>query len=223
MNELITDQDIFKVIDDVVLKAVTIGDPLIALELGHQIKRSATIQGLALARLLSKLQDSWHLFEAAGIEGSLADLADIHMDIRPATTKKYIDMWKKVFENPSVEEDIKALLTDRPIGDLLLLTAAVGEGSLAGEDLKHVALSPDKESIREAVRKARGVHTSANTAITLCVARVDKGNMKAGTLYAKQGNKRVILGNLILEQDSDLGDKAINALLNGRPIVEVYN
>lgn len=223
MNEIINlnEQDVFGDVTDVVKRAITIGDPLIALEFGSRMKKMVAVHGLALADLLYQLKSNWHLFQAAGIEGELEDLADVHMDIRPATTKKYIDMWKNIFANGEVPDDIKGILTERPIGDLLLLTAAVGEGSLSGEDLKAAALSADKQALREYVQHARGLQTSAKTAITLCVAMVDRGNMKKGTLFAKQGNKKVILG-VLYEQDSDLGEKAIEALIHGRPIYEVF-
>lgn len=217
------ERDIFEEVDSIISRAVTIGDPLLALEYGARLKRRQTVEGLALAKLLYRLQQSWGMFRET--EEELIEMVDIHMDVRPTTTKKYLDLWEKVFENPMVPDDVKEILSGRPIGELLLLTAAVGEGQLTGKDLKDAALSPGKDGIRQYVQKARGKQTSANSAVVICMNMMDKPNMAAGTLYAKQGSKRVVLGVLDEPEDGpelELWNRAVTRLKNAAGIVEVW-
>lgn len=215
----------FDDVDSIISRAVTIGDPLLAFEYGTKLRRRQEVEGLALAKLLYRLRESWNLFEVAGISDDLLTMAEMEMGVRPATTKKYIDMWESIFENAGVPDDVKAILAGRPIGDLLLLTAAVGEGTLVGDDLKSAALAGDKSELREFVTKARGLRTSAKSAIRIFLNRVDRSGMKAGTLFAKQGDTREVLDfrAYVNGEASDLAEKAINRIINAAGIQELFN
>jgi hypothetical protein len=219
------ERKIFDDVDEVISRSVVVGDPLIALDYGASLKRKQTIEGVSLAKLLFKLRESWGLYQARGIEDDLLTMADLHMDVKPATAKKYMAMWESIFENEAVPDDIKSILSGRKVSDLLLLTAAVGEGTLSGEDLKSAALSSDTNELREHIHKVRGEQTSAKTAIRICLNMVDKENMRAGTLYAKRGDEREVLDFTAYAKGtaSELTQKAINRLINSAGVIEVFS
>lgn len=220
----ITDEEmrVFDEVDDIIGKSVLIGDPLMAFEYGSMLRRQQAVRGLALAKLLYRMRESWDLFRAAGTSDDLPTMASIHMGVAPETTKKYVNMWESVFANNDIGDDIKKILMGRPIGDLLLLTAAARDGSLDDSRLLEAALAPDRASLREIVREGRGEQTSSSSAIRLVVYMVDTKNGNKGDLVAFRGKDRVVIGTLFVESDDDLTKKAIESLLNARHVQEIY-
>ena len=219
----LTDEDakVFDDVDMVVGRSITIGDPSVAFEFGSHLRRQQSVQGLALAKLLYRIKQGWDLYRAAGIEDEMESMAQTEMGVSPETTKKYIRMWTSIFENGGVEDGVKQILMGRPIQDLLLLTAAVREGDLTGEELRDAAMAADQKELKEIIRHKRGEHTSSSSSITICLTMRDSQSMAAGTLFAKRGNERVTLG-LLYKAESELAKMAISKLINGRPILEVY-
>lgn len=210
---------IFEDVDEVIGKAVTVGDPLLAFEFGEGLIKTSMVKGLAMAKLLYRLQESWNLFKSAGIEDDLETMAYVHMGVKPATTRKYVRMWAGIFENATLDAGTKLLLQGRPIKELLLLTAAVREGSLEGDDLKAVALGA--VNARDAIRDRRGEATSSKTAIRIFLQMQDVSKMPAGTLFAMQDGVRVVIGSL-QPDGSDLAEKAIARIINAAGITENY-
>ena len=214
----LTEEDlkIFKDVDSVIGRAVTVGDPLLAFEFGSSLLGGVKVRGFALAKLLYRLREAWGLFRAGGIDDEMITMVDVHMGVRPETTKKYIRMWEKVFENDDVPEDTKRLLMGRNLGDVLLLTAAVGDGSLNEDELKDAALASDRVAIRDIIRQKRGQKTSSSSSIVICL------RMSDGALYAKRGDDRETIG-ILNKPESEIGEKAIARLIGAAGIVEVYN
>lgn len=213
---------VFDEVDDIIGKSVLIGDPLMAFEYGSLLRRQQAVRGLALAKLLYRMRESWELFKAAGTSDDLPTMAQIHMGVAPETTKKYVNMWESVFANNEIGDDIKKILMGRPIGDLLLLTAAARDGSLDDSKLLEAALAPDRASLREIVRDSRGEQTSSTTAIRIAIYMVDTKNGNIGNLVAFRGKERAFIGTLFVESEDDLTKKAIESLLNARHIQEIY-
>lgn len=220
----ITDEEmkVFDEVDDIIGKAVLIGDPLMAFEYGSMLRRQQAVRGLALAKLLYRMRESWDLFKAAGTSDDLPTMAQIHLGVAPETTKKYVNMWESVFANNEIGDDIKKILMGRPIGDLLLLTAAAREGSLDDSRLLEAALAPDRSSLRDIIRDGRGEQTSSGSAIRILLYMVNTKAGNIGSLIALRGKERVQIGVLFVESDDDLTKKAIESLLNARHIQEVY-
>jgi len=212
---------LFKDVDDIIGKSVTIGDPLIALDYGASLGRNATVSGLALAKLMFKLQQSWALFTAAGFEDDLPTMISVHMGISGQTFKKYINVWESIFENEKIDEETKMVLQGRSIGDLILLAPAVREGDLEGEELRNAALTLNHQELREKVYEKRGEQTSSATAIKGCLQMQDTPNMAAGTLYAKKGNKRDILF-IINPNHGELAEALLDRIVRAAGIIEVY-
>src|SRR5512135_2786118 len=129
------DMTIFNDVDTVVSRAVTIGDPILAFEYGANIGKAIKVRGLAMAKLLWRIQQSWELFRAGGTDDDFETMAYVHMGIKPDTNRKYVRMWESIFINPNVDNDTKKLLQGRNMADLLRLTAAVRDGSLSNDEL----------------------------------------------------------------------------------------
>jgi hypothetical protein len=160
------DRKVFDDVDNVIGRSITAGDPVIALEYGRDLLTRSQVQGLALAKMLYKLRESWALFEASGTGDTLEAMAVVHMGRSAQTVTKYIRLWENVFANETIPDNIRQQLMGRPIKDLLLITAMAREG--ADEDtLKRIVAAPDHNSVRDIVRGERGPRSSSEMAVVV--------------------------------------------------------
>lgn len=206
-------------VDTIIARSVASGDPLLAADYGMQLMRQAAMRGLALAKLLHGIQSNWELFQSAGIEEDFEDFAEAHMNVSAQTAKKYSAMWAAVFASEYVPTETKLRLQSKPIKELLLITAAVEEGSLTNEELNEVAVA-DESRIRDMVKQARGIQTSSKTAISISRVMRD-GKYAAGTLLAHQDGRTEVIGSLVTDLDEkSFGLKAIARIVNSVGIQE---
>lgn len=231
MNELVhapmagllkgQDNAIFNQVDDVIQRALTTGDPLIALEYAQRLQREGLLKGLGIAKLMYKLKQNWALFEVAGIGDSFESMVETQNGYAPATLEKYIRMWESIFENPELPEDIKNQLSGRPIGDLLLLTAASREGSLSERDWKEVTIAPDTNKVKEIIRRARGDVTSSKSALTIMIQMRPDGVLPRGTITVSSNGERSVIGALHLDLDEESAQKAIARIIQRTGLLEI--
>jgi hypothetical protein len=210
--------ELFAEVDRVIVRSITAGDPLIAADYGTTLIRKARLKGLALSKLLHGLQSNWSTFRAAGLDEEFEDFAYTYLETPPETSRKYVGMWRGIFENPNVPADVKQQLQMKPIEHLIMLTAAVEEGSIDADDLREAAVS-DKEGIRSMVRGARGEQTSSKTAIRRFIQMRD-GDYPAGTLIANCNGEWAIIGMVDLNPDAEFAKKAVRGLLNSKVFIE---
>lgn len=169
-------------IDTILNQAIMAGDPLIATDHGNQLSKTIVLKGIALAKLLYGMRSNWHLFRAAGIEEDFLDFIEAHMiGVAPRTADKYASMYESVFANDRISDELKSQLTGKPIKTLILLTAAVREGSLDEDQLEDVVLK-DHESVREMVQRARGRETSTRTSVYGRIVKSDGRSYPKGTI-----------------------------------------
>jgi hypothetical protein len=164
-------------VDEVLEKARIEANPFKALNWGLALRRRGHISGLAQAKLLHGLQQDWAAY-ATDMDFFDAVLQD--MGIPTGTSRKYVQLWQDIFENPAVEEQVKKALFGKPIEGLLLLPAAAREGELTPEDWKEVAEAHDKGAIRDVVQRRRPGRTSANSAIVITLDREGFLNARRG-------------------------------------------
>lgn len=215
-----SDTTLFNKVDEVLERSITVGDPLIAFEFAQSLQRDGLLKGLAIAKLMYKVKQSWALFEVAGVGDTFENLVQSMNGYSPATVDKYIRMWESIFENPDLPEDIKNSLSGRPIRDLMLLTAASREGSLTDEDWGKVSVAGDTSEVRDIVRKARGEVTSSKNAVTIILQIRDNGTYPRGALTASKDGLRIMIGTLDVDNEDEIAKKAITRLVNAARILE---
>lgn len=182
----ITEREIqqFDEVDEVIDSSLIIGEPDKIFEFGLYVKRTAAITSYVLAKLLWRLKNSWDSFS---IEGEFVDVVYERLGTPAQTTRKYVNMWESIFENPEIPEATKYILMGRPIRDTLLLTASAKEG-MTPDELRNAALAPDQDTLRDLINKARGEQTSSSNALFLTlVLREDDTNYPRGTLLCRRG------------------------------------
>jgi len=105
----------FAQVDDVVRRALDSNDLWPAIEAGRELLRTVQLKGVSLARLLSKLKRHWSQF---GLEDTFADIIVAEWGLSKHTIYKYISVYRAVFENPTVPEEVVPRLAEKPINTL---------------------------------------------------------------------------------------------------------
>ncbi len=219
MNEPIVriqKQDVhyFETVDDVIGRSIASGDPLIALEYIQGLQRDGFVRGLAIAKMFYRMQQSWDLFRAAGIDDEFQNVVETTTGYSPATVNKYINMWESVFENPAITEDIRLQLAGKPIETLLLLTAAAREGSLTDEDWESVAHAADIKEVRNKIQERRGKQTSAGSAKIPSLFYRDTGTRTRGTLIITVRGEQKVVGYFMMDTGDEDVDQYIQKMSN---------
>jgi hypothetical protein len=213
-------------VDTILDRAITAGDPLIAAEYGNQLSNTITLKGIALAKLFYGLKSNWELFRASGIEEDFADFIDAHMQVSGQTADKYANMYEAVFVNPQIPQELKGQLAHKPIQSLLLLTAAVREGSFDSEDLEDVVVL-DHNGIRAKVREARGEATSSRTAVHARLVQRTHSVYPKGTIVvfgtSSDGHEEIeAIGYLKLDEArTESGKKYIQRIINALGLEDI--
>lgn len=207
-------------VETILARSITAGDPLIASEYGNQLSNSMALKGVALAKLFFGMRDNWALFRAAGIEEEFADFVDAHMFVRGRTANKYADMYEAVLTNEALPVGLRTQLQFKPIKTLLLLTAAVREGSLNEDELWDVALL-DHQGVREMVRKARGEATNSHTAVTARLVMREHSTYPKGTIVVFGGSEVEAIGYLKLEPTTEAGKKYLQRIINSLGLEDI--
>jgi hypothetical protein len=212
-------------VDTILDRAIAAGDPLIAAEYGNQLSNTITLKGIALAKLFWGLKSNWALFRSAGIEEDFGDFVDAHMMVKGRTADKYADMFEAVFVNAPLPDNLKRQLAQKPMQSLLLLTAAVREGSLDTEDLEDVVVL-DHNGIREKVREARGEATNSRTAVYARLVQRDHSVYPKGTLVVfgtdSEGHENIeAIGSLNLNPRTESGQKYVQRIINALGLEDI--
>jgi hypothetical protein len=196
-------------------------DPIIAFEFGKKLIGDSQVRGLALAKLLYRLKESWPLFEAAGTGDSLENMAYTEIGRSPQTVTKYIRLWESVFANEEIPLDVRNQLMGRPVKDLLLITALAREGS--DEDtFRRIANAADHNEVRDIVKGERGGRTSSGTAVRVFIEMREGANNPPGTLYVQRGDgQKVLFGYVSVLSPDEKVQKAIARITQCAAIQEV--
>jgi hypothetical protein len=198
-------------VDDVVDRAVTVGDDRELVGFGASLRQGMQVNGLSLAKLLYRW---WQHAAEFGIgTDDFIDHIYANLGISAQTTKKYTVMWKTIFEDARLDEGICLTLMGKPIQGLLSLTAAVREEQLDDEDWQEIANAPDAAAMSEVVRKKRGDQTSSKTRIVITWDR-------DGSLMARQGDDFEGIGFLKNDCETQFGSAAVDRLLTKGGVVE---
>jgi len=201
-------------IDTILGRAIAAGDPLIASEYGNSISKAITLRGVALAKLFFGMRDNWELFRTSGIEEDFPDFVDAHMLVKGKTAIKYANMYEAVFVTANISPAIRKQLFYKPVESLLLLTAAVREGSLDDEQLADVVIL-DHKGVRDVVRKSRGDATSSKTHIYARLVQREHTVYRKGTIVAFDGEGHSeAVGYLLLEAHTEHGRKYVERAKN---------
>jgi len=206
------ERDSIDKIDNIVEKSLVKGDPGVALRYCYGLRRSGMVSGLATAKLLWSVKDHWDEFATSD---TFEDAVLKETGYAPSTTRKYVEMWEALFENPAIAENIKLALACKPIGSLLLLKAGAKEGQFDDQDWKEIAGAHDQQAVRAVVDRRRGGQTSAANRLVILWER-------DGRLRAKRGDAGhyVDVGFLPKDPESDVARDAIERIVRSAGVVE---
>lgn len=200
-------------VDTILDQAITAGDPLIASEYGNRLSKKIKLTGIKLAKLLYGMRSNWALFRAASIEEEFLDFVDAHMEVSAKVADKYANMYEAVFVKAPISAELRDQLSQKQMKELLLLTAAVREGSIGEEELENVVVL-DYEGIRGIVREARGDATSSRSAVTARLVQRESAQYPKGTIVVYGDGEIEPIGMLKLEPETEAGKKYLERMKN---------
>ena len=160
-------------VNDVVGECIETGHINPAINFVSSLRSSVHVRALGMAMLLWLLKQYW---EDIGIEDNFLNVMEADCGLSPETSRKYVRMWGNIFENSDVPDNVKAQLLWWPIGRLLAVYAAIGEGALEDrwEDL--LAVNDDREA--RALVEGQGGGVGGFPAISIVLTR--DGTLMAG-------------------------------------------
>jgi hypothetical protein len=207
-----SEQYVFHQVNEAIAASKERGTPHYALALLRELRGAVQARGLAAAKLLARLEDIW---DELNVEDDFFNVVQTETGFAPATVRKYISMWRLVFENPSIPEEAKASLVAMPIRRLLKIVAAAREGLLEDKWDRVINVQSDGE-LRQLIREVRGKATSSQTAIIITLRR-------DGSLLARQGDNGLAthVGFLKIDTDDAVAQKAIARIIQAAGIVEL--
>ena len=180
-------------VDLVVEKALTVGDPTVAWSHVYGLRRGGELAGRAIAKTLFEMHQRWDIFST---DDDFVDAASAGTGFSPQTIRKGMDYWEFVLR-PHPE------LIGLPVGALHLIAPAAKSGELEAEDWEELRTAPDKEAVREIIRRKRGAKTSSGITLVVMLER-------DGTLKARKGSgPYVSFGYFNIEADDLIAKQAI--------------
>ena len=207
------DMTCIEMVDEIVEKSLINGDINKPLMYGKSLKRNMQASGLALAKLLTRMEDNWENYKkSGGVDDEFVDTIHASLGLSVGTITKYTGMWRAVFDNPDIDPDIKQQLLGKPMRSLILLKAGVEEGSINPED---AAKTISTAEMRELVRASRGLVGTANSAILIGL------NVRNGELSCKQGAEPWELFGRFLPDTSPIAAKAIERIVRYTGIMQL--
>ena len=170
-----------------ILNAIEEGDIQTVSQFTLALQKNRHFSSLILANVLTRLHDNWHsIAKRNEIHEDFFSFVEGEMLIKPSTTQKYVAMWRSIFQNPNISDEVKNKLKYKSMNFLLRLTALAMENP--SEEVWEQVLSCETISeLRELIRSIRGEATSSKTAI------IFHYNVREGTLYVTQGDLKMIL------------------------------
>lgn len=210
----------FTEVDNLMSRAVASGNPLLVTDHLNTLQTQAITKSVASAKALYMLRENWSYFQAAGASEEWDVFASANVvNLVPENARKYANMWESVFEKSTIDAILKGQLAQVPIKNLLLLTAAVREGSLTDEQIANIPMQ-DYDTIHEAVRGARGDATSSKNRITGVLVVKEGGSLPRGALYAVRNGERETIGYLNLDVETEFGQMFLERMKNALKLME---
>ena len=168
-------------VDEVVNQAIDEQDPMVIVNYGVGLRMASQVSGLGLAKLLYEGRKAWNQFRS---DDDFATVATTQIGIADQTYNKYIWVWEHVVNADYLLEhqEVRDQIMGKPIGGLILLTAAAREGQLDPEDWKEIATAPNVGAIRDVVARVRGHIGPAKNTLRLKL-------LKDGTMQGKLGDE----------------------------------
>lgn len=204
--------NVLEQVDKVIITAITEHDPKYIIQAGLQLRMVSQVSGLALAKLLALGKRNWHSFES---DDDFATVAKVQMGIADQTYNKYTWVWEHVINHPYLQEnpDMQATIMTKPIGGLILLTAAARENELEPTDWLEIAMAPNIAGIRDIIARVRGHIGPAKHTLRLLLGT-------DGTLLGKLGGGIYEVRGFIHRDETPLGVAIIARLEKAGVIIE---
>ena len=207
--------EVYEAVDRLIEESINNGDPETAIAGGKALIVAVQLRGVALMRLLYRLHTQWEKF---GLSESFVDRISVEWSLGKKTIRRYLNIYKAVFENDDVPDALLPSLAEKPVNTLERLVRPVNENKLVvADDWKRIAQAENDSAVRSIVRELAGTTKKGRPPIQLHV-------YQDGKVYIVEGTKRKLL-MLVKNSPKDLQDpliaKGYNRFLRGTGAIEI--
>ena len=207
--------EVYEAIDRLIDEAVETNDPETAIAGGRALIKGVQLRGVGLMRLLYKLHTQWEKF---GLSETFEDRIYDEWGFGKKTVKKYVRIYRAVFENEDVPEALLPTLAEKPVNTLERLVRPVNENKLVvADDWKRIANASDDSTVRGIVIELAGKSVRGRPATQFHI-------YPDGKLYVVRGEQKRLLA-LVKNSPKDLEDELLAAgyerLQNGTGAIEI--
>ena len=174
----------------------------------YQAKKAVQLTALATIKALAALRFHWTEF---GLDESWDDYVYAEAGIKQTTANNYARVWRQVFENPEIDDSAKASLASWPLSSLVDISKAAEGGELQGH-WPDVLACTNRSEVRELLGDIRGRPAESN-GLKLIL-------WQDGTIEAKEGARREVIGFLNPSEDDELIVKAVARVKNSAGLID---
>lgn len=207
--------EMYSAVDELVRDAIEHNDPMQALDGARELIKGVQLRGVALMRLLYKLNNEWAKF---GLSETFADRIFDELGLSKRTLLRYLDIWTAVFENENVPKQLLPPLAEKPVNTLRRLIRPVNENKLVDEkDWKRIANAEDDTAVRKIIEELSGRSNRGRPALKLLL-------YQDGRLVVALGDETAVLA-VVRNSPEDLKNKlrmrGLERLRNGSGVLDV--
>jgi hypothetical protein len=200
-------------VDDAIKQAVKEHDPAPLIAYGNKIRSVVQLGAVAVCKIANALKEHWKEFE--GVQDETWDeYTHAELGLDATTARNYARVWRHIFGNPDLREEVKTDLAGWHISSLVDISAAAERGELEGKWDEILACS-NRSEVREKLREIRGEEIASSNGMKLFL-------FKDGSLKLKVGQGRYLgFGFLNLEDKNENVVKAVSRIKDAAGILEV--
>lgn len=199
-------QDALDEVDRLVDLAVQMGGTDMLLDEATSYLQQTRISGLALCKLLYKIQSIW-------AEGDFMEIASSRLGLSSTTINRYISIWS-VYELKQIPAELSNNFLQKPLRSQIPVAKLIEQGyTPSQEQWQQLANSPDLSTTAKLVRDIKQTEPRKSAMLLFIDQR--------GNLTACQDGKIVDLGWLnVAMMEDDLAAKAIKRIVNDARILK---
>jgi hypothetical protein len=206
----ITLMDMLETVDGIIQDAAQGENPELVMNAARSLLGMSKVSGIALAKLLHGMRSIWPQLKVEDVDDKTFVREQI--GVEPITLKRYIQTWD-MFAGDYVPKDLAQRIMQRPMKDLIAISACVAHGFEPNKaQWRELASATNNAEVREILRKIKGTPPKKNS-VTIMLD-------KDGTLHVMNGKGKHFIGNLVLDDKDPLVAKAVARIISHSGIVE---
>jgi hypothetical protein len=205
----IDDKEILQKAENVIQEAIEQQNAYIALNVCRELVGVGKLSGMALAKILYSIKDSWESFD---IDDWFEDVVYEYIGLHQTTVTRYVRVWE-MYAEEKIPKKFEEKIQQRNIKEQIPIANAIAQGcEIDDDDWKELADAPDLSTVLRVVRDISG-KPPRKSSLQIYLDR-------DGSLWAYQENQKGFVGSLEVDDKEELVKKAIERLVKNSGVMK---